>query len=73
MERNPMRYAVVIIAITILALGARLSLFPPKSEAFSSDGGLNIQEVRKNTNMQKLPVRKLNDMSLVFDHNLGTP
>ena len=68
-----MRYALVIIAITILAVGARLSLFPPKSEAFSSDAGLNIQEVRKNTNMQKLPVRKLNDMSLVFDHNLGTP
>jgi hypothetical protein len=73
MERNPMRYVIVIIAITILAVGARLSLFPPKSEAFSSDAGLNIQQVRKDTNMQKLPVRKMNDMSLVFDRNIGAP
>jgi len=69
-----MRYAIVIIAITILAVGARLSLFPPKSEAFSSeDAGLNIQQVRKDTNMQKLPVREMNDMSLVFDRNIGAP
>jgi hypothetical protein len=73
MEGNPMRYVIVIIAITILAVGARLSLFPPKSEAFSSDAGLNIQQVRKDTNMQKLPVRKMNDMSLVFDRNIGAP
>jgi hypothetical protein len=73
MERNPMRihHVIVIIAIAILAIGARLFLFPPKSEAFSeafsSDAGLNIQEVRKNVNMQKLPNRKVDDMSLVFD------
>jgi hypothetical protein len=71
MERNPMRYVIVVIAITILAVGARLSLFPPKSEAFSSDAGLNIQEVRKNTNMQKLPVQEVDDMSVVFDRNIG--
>jgi hypothetical protein len=62
---------IVSIAITILAVGARLSLFPPKSEAFSSDAGLNIQEVRKNTNMQKLPVQEVDDMSVVFDRNIG--
>jgi hypothetical protein len=71
MERNPMRYAVVIIAVAILAIGARLFLFPPKSEAFSetfsSDAGLDIQQVRKGVNMQKLPNRKVDDMSLVFD------
>jgi hypothetical protein len=62
---------IVSIAITILAVGARLSLFPPKSEAFSSDAGLNIQEVRKNTNMQKLPDQEVDDMSVVFDRNIG--
>jgi hypothetical protein len=74
MDRNAMgaRHVIAIIAIIILAVGARLSLFPPKSEASSSDAGLNIQEVRKNTNMQKLPVRKMDDMSLVFDRNIVT-
>jgi hypothetical protein len=61
------RLLITIIAIAILAVGSRLFLFPPESEAFSSDAGLNIQQVRKNTNMQKLPVKKMDDMSLVFD------
>jgi hypothetical protein len=69
MERNPMRarYLIAIIAIAILAVGSRLFLFPPESEAFSSDAGLNIQQVRKGVNMQKLPNRKMDDLSLVFD------
>jgi hypothetical protein len=73
MERNPMRYVIVIVAVTILAVGARLSLFLPESEAFSSDAGLNIQQVRNGMNMQKLPVRQMHDMSLVFDRNIGAP
>jgi hypothetical protein len=67
------RLLVAIIAISILAVGARLSLFPSESEAFSPDAGLNIQQVRKDVNMQKLPVRKMNDMRLVFDRNIGAP
>jgi hypothetical protein len=69
MERNPMRAGplITIIVIAILAVGARLFLFPPESEAFSSDAGLNIQQVRKDVNVQKLPNRKMDDMSLVFD------
>jgi hypothetical protein len=69
MERKPMRarLLITIIAIAILAVGARLFLFPPESEAFSSDAGLNIQQVRKDVNVQKLPNQKMNDMSLVFD------
>jgi hypothetical protein len=68
-----MRYVIVVIAITILAVGARLFLFPPTLEAFSADAGLNIQQIRKDVNVQKLPVRKMNDMSLVFDRNIGAP
>jgi hypothetical protein len=69
MEKNPMRarLLITIIAIAILAVGARLFLFPPESEAFSSDAGVNIQQVRKDVNVEKLPNQKMNDMSLVFD------
>jgi hypothetical protein len=67
------RYVIAIIAITILALGARLSLFPPESEAFSSNAGLDIQQVRNGVNVHKLPVRQVHDMSLVFDRNIGAP
>jgi hypothetical protein len=56
-----------VIAIAILAIGASLFFFQPESEAFSSNAGLNIQQVRKDVNMQKLPNRKVDDMSLVFD------
>jgi hypothetical protein len=75
MERNLMRarFLIAIIAIAILAVGARLFLFPPESEAFSSDAGLNIQQVRKDANVQKLPLREMNDMSLVFDRNIDAP
>jgi hypothetical protein len=69
MEKNPMRerLPIAIIAITFLAVGASLFLFQPESEAFSSDAGLNIQQVRNGVNVQKLPNRKVDDMSLVYD------
>jgi hypothetical protein len=67
------RYVIAIIAIAILAVGSRLFLVPPESEAFSSDAGLNIQQVRKGVNVQKLPDQQMHDMSLVFDHNTGAP
>ena len=62
-------HVILIIAIAVLALGARLFLFPPKSEALSSDAGLDIQQMHKDKNMQKIPVQNVIDMSLVFDRN----
>jgi hypothetical protein len=61
------RYVIVVIAIAILAVGARLFLFPPKSEALSSDAGLDIQKIYKDK--QKIPDQNWSDMSLVFDRN----
>jgi hypothetical protein len=63
------RYVIGIIAIAILAVGARLFLFPPKSEALSSDAGLDVQQMHKDKNVQKIPDQNWRDMSLVFDHN----
>jgi hypothetical protein len=61
------RYVIVIIAIAILAVDTRLFLFPPKSEALSSDAGLDIQQIHKDK--QKIPDQNWSDMSLVFDRN----
>jgi hypothetical protein len=62
------RYVIVIITIAILAVGARL-FFPPKSEALSSDAGLDVQQMHKDKNVQKIPDQTWSDMSLVFDRN----
>jgi hypothetical protein len=62
------RYVIVIITIAILAIGIRL-LFPPKSEALSSDAGLDVQQMHKDKNVQKIPDQNWSDMSLVFDRN----
>jgi hypothetical protein len=61
-------YVIAIIAIGILAVGARLILFPPKSEAISAGAaGLDIQQMHKDK--QKIPNQNWSDMSLVFDRN----
>jgi hypothetical protein len=61
------RYVIGIIAIAILAVGAKLLLSPPKSEAISSDAGLDIQQMHKDKH--KIPDQDWSDMSLVFDRN----
>jgi hypothetical protein len=62
------RYVIGIIAIAVLAVGARLILFPPKSEAIPADAaGLDIQQMYKDK--QKIPDQNWSDMSLVFDRN----
>jgi hypothetical protein len=59
---------IAIIAIGILAVGARLILFPPKSEAISAGAaGLDIQQMHKDK--QKIHDQNWSDMSLVFDRN----
>jgi hypothetical protein len=65
------RYVIAIIAIAILAVAAKPTLFPPKSEVISSDSGLDIQQMHKDKDkdMKKIPVQDLSDMSLVFDRN----
>jgi hypothetical protein len=60
-------HVIAIIAIAILAVGAKLILFPPKSEAISTDAGLDIQQMHKDR--QKIPDQNWSDMSLVFDRN----
>jgi hypothetical protein len=62
-------HVIAIIAIAILAVGARMFLFPPKSEAIFSDAGLDVYQMHKDKNMQKIPVQDMSDMSLVFDRN----
>jgi hypothetical protein len=60
------RYVIGIIAIAVLAVGAKLLLSPPKSEAISAGAaGLDIQQMHKDK--QKIPDQKWSDMSLVFD------
>jgi hypothetical protein len=62
------RYVIAIMAIAILAVGARLILFPPTSEAISAGAaGLDIQQMHKDK--QKIPDQNWSDMSLVFDRN----
>lgn len=63
------RQVIVIIAITILAVGTKLFLFTPKSEAVPSDASLDIYQMHKDKNMQKIPVQDWTDMSRVFDRN----
>jgi hypothetical protein len=63
------RYVIVIITIAILVVGARLVLFAPKSEALSSGSGLDVQQMHKDKNVQKIPDQNWSDMSLVFDRN----
>lgn len=63
------RHVIVIVAIAMLAVGARLFLFPPKSEAISSDAGLDILQMHKDKDMKKIPAQDVSDMSLVFDRN----
>jgi hypothetical protein len=60
-------HVIAIIAIAILAVGAKLILFPPKSEAIAADAGLDIQQMHKDR--QKIPDQHWSDMSLVFDRN----
>jgi hypothetical protein len=60
---------IVIIAIAILAVGAKVLLSPPNSKAISLDAGLDIQQMHKDKNLQKIPVQDWSDMSLVFDRN----
>jgi hypothetical protein len=60
-------YVIGIIAIAILAVGAQLVLSPPRSEAISSDAGLDIQQMYNDK--QKIPDQNWSDMSLVFDRN----
>lgn len=62
-------HVIAIVAIAILAVGARLFLFPPKSEAIVSDAGLDVNQMHKDKNIQKIPAQDMNDMSLVFDRN----
>jgi hypothetical protein len=61
------RYVIGIIVIAVLAVGAKLLLSPPKSEALSSDAGLDVQQMHKDK--QKIPDQNWSDMSLVFDRN----
>jgi preprotein translocase subunit SecG len=63
------RYVIGIIVIAVLAVGAKLLLSPPKSEALSSDAGLDVQQMHKDKNVQKIPDQNWSDMSLVFDRN----
>ena len=60
-------HVIAIIAIAILAVGASLFLYPPKSEAITADAGLDIQQMQKDK--QKMPNQTWSDMSLVFDRN----
>jgi hypothetical protein len=64
------RYITVIVAIGILAVGAKLILLPPKNAgAISSSVGLDIQQVQEDKNVQQIPAQEMIDMSLVFDRN----
>ena len=63
------RSVIVIIAIAMLAVGAKLVLNPPKSEVLSLDAGLDVQQIHKDKNMQKISAQEWGDMSLVFDRN----
>ena len=62
------RYVIGITAIAVLAVGAKLLLSPPKSEATPEGAaGLDIQQMHKDK--QKIPDQNWSDMSLVFDRN----
>jgi hypothetical protein len=64
------RNVTAMIAIAILAVSAKLFLFPPmNAEAISTQAGLNILQMLKDKDMRKIPVQEMHDMSLVFDRN----
>lgn len=64
------RYITVIVAIGILAVGAKLILLPLKNAgANSSSVGLDIQQVQQDKNVRQIPAQEMIDMSPVFDRN----
>ena len=60
------RYAIVIIAIALLAVCAKLFVFPPGMKPVTQ-AGLDIHQMHKDR--KNIPVQEMSDMSLVFDHN----
>ena len=60
------RYAIVIMAIAILAVGAKLFVFPSKEPAVTQ-AGLDIHQMHKDKT--NIPIQEMSDMSLVFDRN----
>ena len=65
------RHVIVIIAIAVLAVAAKLLFFPlHNAGAISSQqAGLDVHQMHKDANIQKMPAQDVNDMSLVFDRN----
>lgn len=60
------RYLILIIAIALLAVGAKLFVFPPQNAA-ATYAGMNIQQMHNDK--KNIPVQEWSDMSLVFDRN----
>ena len=59
------RYLTAIVAIAILALSAKLMLFPSKNAAaISPQVALDIQQMHKGKNVQTIPAQDMSDMSL---------
>ncbi len=62
-------HVIAVVAVLIVGLGAKFYFFPPKqAEAgLIPSVGMNVLQMHQDTNMQTLPVQKMNDMSVVFD------
>jgi cytochrome c-type biogenesis protein CcmE len=71
MEGDPMRarLVVTIIAIAVLAVATKLIFFPLKNAEAITSQTLDVQQMHKDANMQRILVQDVNDMSLVFDRN----
>ena len=63
------RLVVTIIAIAVLAVATKLIFFPLKNAEAITSQTLDVQQMHKDANMQRILVQDVNDMSLVFDRN----
>jgi hypothetical protein len=64
-----LHHAIAVVAVILVAFGAKLFFFSPPIAEANVNGTMNIHQMHLDyPNMKDLPVQKVNDMSLVFSN-----
>ena len=64
-------HVIAVLAVLVVGLGAKQFLFPPRQAdadiQFVPSISMNVLQMHSGIDVKRLPVQKMNDMSLVFD------
>jgi hypothetical protein len=64
-------HVIAVVAVLVIGLGAKQFLFPPKQAdaniSAAPSASMNVFQMHSDIDMKKLPVRKMHDMTFVFD------